>query len=385
MAVAKITNVEFIPVDVQATNWSENTVIVKITDENGLYGIGEADGSPECMKAFFELETEHKWLTNLKESVIGREPMAFRSIWENMYDSTRWVGMRGLGMFAISGIDMALYDLAGKQLNVPAYQLLGGANRNKIAPYYTLYPSVASDATLQEIVDTYKVLFKKARKVGAKAVKVCIMPSCPTTDKEVVWYLRALREALGDDIDMMVDCLYRWTDWQAARWVFEQLKDINLYFVEAALQHDDLVGHRKLAETLSTRLCGAEMSTTRFEAQEWLQQAGISVVQSDYNRCGGLTELIRIEELCEYHNAILMPHNWKTGITSAAARHFGAAMKNAHYIEYLHPEFWQGELTHNLTLNEPQIIDGYLEVSDKPGLGIELNIDYLTRITGHKF
>lgn len=384
MAVSKVVDIEFIPVNVQASNWSENTVIVKITDEHGLFGIGEADGSPECVKAFSELENEHKWLTNLKESVIGREPMAFRSIWDNMYDSSRWVGMRGLGLFAISGIDMALYDLAGKQLGVPAYQLMGGANRTKITPYFTLFPSVSTDATLADIVDAYKVLFKKAHEVGAKAVKVCIMPSCPATDKEVVWYLRTLRELLGDDIDMMVDCLYRWHDWQAARWVFDQLKDTNLYFVEAALQHDDLVGHRKLANAISTRLCGAEMSTTRFEAQDWLQNAGISVVQSDYNRCGGLTELIRIEELCEYHNALLMPHNWKTGITSAAARHFGAIMKTDHYIEYLHPDFWQGELTHNLTLNEPEIIDGSLMVSDKPGLGIELNVEYLTALTGRE-
>ncbi|MDA0106847.1 mandelate racemase/muconate lactonizing enzyme family protein [Vibrio sp. La 4.2.2] len=377
MSVAKITAVEFIPVNVEATNWSENTVIVKVTDENGVYGIGEADGSPEVMKAFSEIETEHKWLSNLKEAVIGREPMAFRSIWENMYDSTRWVGMRGFGMFAISGIDMALYDLAGKQLGVPAYQLMGGKNRDKVTPYFTLYPSVSADATLQDIIDAYAVLFEKAKAVGAKAVKVCIMPSCPATDKQVVWYLRELRNLLSYDIDMMVDCLYRWHDWQSARWVFEQLKDIDLYFVEAALQHDDLIGHKKLAGCLSTRLCGAEMSTTRFEAQEWLQKTDISVVQSDYNRCGGITELLRIEELCEYHNALLMPHNWKTGITSAVARHFGAVMKTEHYIEYLHPEFWYGELTQKLTLNEPPIIDGSIAVSDAPGLGIELNMDYL--------
>ncbi len=381
MSVAKIKSVEFIPVNVEATNWSENTIIVKITDENGVYGIGEADGTPEVIKAFSEAETEHKWLKNIKESVIGREPMAFRSIWESMYDTTRWVGMRGLGMFVISGIDMALYDLAGKQLGVPAYQLMGGQNRDKITPYFTLYPSVPADASLQDIIDAYAVLFDKAKAVGAKAVKVCIMPSCPATDREIVWYLRELRNILGYDIDMMVDCLYRWHDWQAARWTFEQLKDIDLYFVEAALQHDDLIGHKKLSECLSTRLCGAEMSTTRFEAQDWLNNAGISVVQSDYNRCGGITELLRIKELCEYHNAILMPHNWKTGITSAAARHFGAAMKTEHYIEYLHQDFWQGELTHNLTLNEPPIIDGSIAVSNAPGLGIELNYEYLTKIS----
>lgn len=380
-----IVSVEFIPVDVVATNWSENTVIVKVTDENGIYGIGEADGSPECMKAFSEIETEHKWLTNLKEKVIGRDPLEFKAIWDDMYDSSRWVGMRGLGMFAISGIDMALYDLAGKQHNVPAYKLMGGAQKKKFYPYFTLYPSIAGDAPLADIVEAYKPLIKKAKEKKVKAVKVCVMPNDNVTDREVVWYLRELRKLLGYEIDMMVDFLYRWTDWQAARWTLRKLEDIDLYFAEAVLQHDDLEGHRKLAESINTRLCGAEMSTTRFEALEWLKQTGVSVIQSDYNRCGGLTELLRISEMCEIYNAQIMPHNWKTGITSAACRHFAKADKISKYTEYLHPEFWNGTLIQELTLDEPEIIDGALEVSDKPGLGIELNKEFLKKITGIEF
>ena len=211
------------------------------------------------------------------------------------------------------------------------------------------------------------------------------MPSCPATDKEIVIYLRKLRTLLGDEIDMMVDFLYRWTDWQAARWTLNQLDDINLYFAEAVLQHDDLEGHRRLAETINIRLCGAEMSTTRFEALEWLKHSGVSVIQSDYNRCGGITELLRIAEMCEIYGAQLMPHNWKTGITSAACRHFIKANKNSTYTEYLHPEFWNGTLIQNLTLNEPEIINGAIEVSEKPGLGIELNIEFIEQLIGKKF
>ena len=381
----KIVSVEFIPVNVAATNWSENTVIVKITDGNGIYGIGEADGSPECMKAFFEKETEHKWLTNLKESVVGRDPLEFRAIWDAMYDSTRWVGMRGLGMFAISGIDMALYDLAGKQHNVPAYKLMGGAQREKFYPYFTLYPSIAADAPLEEIIEAYKPLIAKAKEKKVKALKVVVMPNSKVSDREVVWYIRELRKLVGNEIDMMVDFLYRWTDWQAARWTLRQLEDVDLYFAEAVLQHDDLEGHRRLAETINTRLCGAEMSTTRFEALEWLKQTGVSVIQSDYNRCGGITELLRISEMCEIYNAQIMPHNWKTGITSAACRHFAKANRISTYTEYLHPEFWNGTLIQELTLDEPEIIEGALEVSEKPGLGIELNKKFLKKVTGIDF
>jgi len=379
----KIASIEFYPINVQATNWSENTVIVKVTDEDGRFGIGEADGSPDCLKAFSEIETEHKWLTNLKDVVIGRDPIEFRAIWDDMYDATRWVGMRGLGLFAISGIDMALYDLAGKQHNLPAYKLMGGRQKEVFYPYFTLYPSIEADAPLDDIVEAYRPLIEKAKSLKVKAVKVCVMPNDKVTDRQIVDYLRKLREIIGFDTDMMVDFLYRWTDWQAARWTLRQLEDIDLYFAEACLQHDDLVGHQKLAASINIRLCGAEMSTTRFEALELLQNGDVSIIQSDYNRCGGLTELIRIGELCDLYGAQLMPHNWKTGITSAACRHFAISNRNSTYTEYLHPEFWNGTLVTEMTLNEPAIVDGAVAVSEKPGLGIDLNQDFIKKILGH--
>jgi L-rhamnonate dehydratase len=114
-----IKSIEFIRVDVPASGWSENTNVIKVTDENGVYGIGEADGPPSVVKAYSELETEHFQLTNICEVAIGRDPMEFKAIWDDMYDKSKWIGSRGIGAFAMSGIDMALYDLAGKQHNLP--------------------------------------------------------------------------------------------------------------------------------------------------------------------------------------------------------------------------------------------------------------------------
>ena len=135
-----IKSIEFIKLDAPASGWSENTNIVKVTDENGLYGIGEADGTPNVIKAYGDLETEHFQLTNIKEVAIGRDPMEFKAIWDDMYDKSKWIGSRGIGIFAMSGIDMALYDLAGKQHNLPVYKLLGGKYKNEVTPYFTLYP-----------------------------------------------------------------------------------------------------------------------------------------------------------------------------------------------------------------------------------------------------
>ena len=376
-----IARIEFIPIDVQATNWSENTVIVKVTDEKGRYGLGEADGPPGALKSFSEIEDEHKWLKNVCNVLIGKDPLEFEANWTEMYESTRWIGMRGLGMFAISGIDMALYDLAGKQLNLPAYKLLGGRQKRKFSPYFTLYPSIEADADLSDIIDAYRPILDKTKERGCKAVKVCVMPNDSVSDRDIVDYLKKLREIIDFDTDMMVDFLYRWNDWQAAKWTLNKLKGIDLYFAEACLNHDDIKGHRKLAESVKTRVCGAEMSTSRFEALQWLKEGKVSVIQSDYNRCGGLTELRKIKEFCDIYNAQLMPHNWKTGITGAAARHFSITNKHAQYSEYLHSDFWDGELM-QLVVNEPPIIDGCLDVGELPGLGIELNREFFKKVAG---
>lgn len=380
-----IKTIEFIKLDVPATGWSENTTIVKVTDENGMYGIGEADGSPNVIKAYSELETEHFQLTNICEVAIGRDPMEFKAIWDDMYDKSKWVGSRGIGIFAMSGIDMALYDLAGKQHNLPAYKLLGGKYRDVVTPYFTLYPSHnMENPTADDYIRMYAPLIEKAKMKKCKAVKVCLSPGVISLydDKEVVRFIKALRAQLGDDIKLLIDFLYRWNDWQAARWTLNKLEDADIYLAEAVLQHDDLEGHKKLANTVSTRIGACEMMTTHYEIMEWVKNTNISAIQLDCNRAGGLTAIMRIQEMCDNYNVQLMPHGWATGITGAAMRHFGMASRTSMHPEYLHSDFWPGELINNLTLDDPEIIDGTLAGSEAPGLGMKINKEYFKAKTG---
>jgi L-alanine-DL-glutamate epimerase-like enolase superfamily enzyme len=380
-----IKTIEFIKLDVPATGWSENTTVVKVTDENGVYGLGEADGSPSVIKAYSELETEHFQLTNICEVAIGRDPIEFKAIWDDMYDKSKWVGSRGIGIFAMSGIDMALYDLAGKQHNLPAYKLLGGKQREAVTPYFTLYPSHdMENPTVDDYIRMYEPLTAKAKDRKCKAVKVCLSPGVISLhdDKEVVRFLKTLRAQLGDDIKLIVDFLYRWNDWQAARWTLNKLEDADIYLAEAALQHDDLEGHKKLANAVSTRIGACEMMTTQYEIMEWVKNTNISAIQLDYNRAGGLTAIMRIQELCDNYNVQLMPHGWATGITMAAMRHFGMASRTSMYPECLHKDFWPGELINNLTLDDPEIIDGTVACSEAPGLGMKIDKEYFRQKTG---
>ena len=184
---------------------------------------------------------------------------------------------------------------------------------------------------------------------------------------------------LGDDILMAIDFGYRWHGWHDALLVLDRIADCDIYFAEATLQHDDLAGHARLAAQSSIRICGAEAAATRWEIREWLDRGGVAVVQPNIGRGGGLTEIRRIADMCELHGAEIVPHGWKTGITSAVGRHFQAACPAAPLFEYVSPQVFDSPLRRELVTPEPAIVDGLMELPTAAGLGIELNEELVER------
>jgi L-rhamnonate dehydratase len=199
------------------------------------------------------------------------------------------------------------------------------------------------------------------------------------SDAELVDLIRQGRRMLGPDILMALDFGYRWRSWHDAEWVLDRAGDCDIYFAEATLQHDDLEGHARLAAQSAIRICGAEASATRWEVREWLVRAKVSVVQPNIGRCGGLTEIRRIADLCELQGAEVVPHGWKTGITSAVGRHFQAACPAAPLFEYVSPKVFDSPLRRELVSPEPTLRDGLMDLPTAPGLGIELNEELIER------
>jgi L-rhamnonate dehydratase len=200
------------------------------------------------------------------------------------------------------------------------------------------------------------------------------------TDRELVDLIKRGRKMLGDDILMAVDFGYRWHNWHDALWVLERVTDCDIFFAEATLQHDDLEGHAQLAQRSSIRIGGAEAAATRWEIYEWLTRGKVGVVQPNIGRGGGLTEIRRIADLCELMGAEVVPHGWKTGITSAVGRHFQAACGPAPVFEYVSPKVFDSLLRRELVSPEPAVVEGYMELPDRPGLGIELNEELVERL-----
>jgi L-alanine-DL-glutamate epimerase-like enolase superfamily enzyme len=381
---SKIDRIEVIPVvsPVQSANdldGTTDTVIVKVFDQDGRYGFGEADAPPAVVKSFLEMPTAHLWSRNASEMLIGQDPLEIAALWQKLYDGTFWPGRRGLGIHALSAIDIALHDLAGKQLGVPAYKLMGGARRDKLRPYCTIYPGLAQGRSIGELMKEIGRQFDAALKAGFRAVKMEVLFYDLVTDSELIGLIGQGRKILGDNVLMAVDFGYRWHNWHDALFVLERIADHNIFFAEATLQHDDLEGHARLAEKSSIRICGAEAAATRFEIKEWLMVGKVGVVQPNIGRGGGLTEIRRIADLCELLGAEVVPHGWKTGITSAVGRHFQAACPASPVFEYVSPHVFDSPLRRELVSPEPLVVDGFMDLPAGPGLGIDLNEDLVSR------
>lgn len=376
--MSKIAKVDVIPISMPAhsgkdCDGSVDTLVVRIWDEDGRCGIGECDAPPTVVKAFIEMPTAHIWSQNSVELLIGRDPLEIKAIWESIYDGTVYPGRRGLGIHALSAIDIALHDLAAKQIGAPVYKLMGGARREFLRPYATIFPGMPLGRAIGELMDIELGLMRKAVELGYRDLKMEVLFYDLVSDAQLVELIKEGRKAIGDDITMMLDFGYRWRDWHAAKWVLDRVADCNIYFAEATLQHDDLLGHARLSQQTDIRICGAEHAVTRFEIREWIETGKVAVVQPDINRCGGLTEIRRISEMAELYGVQVIPHGWKTGITAACGRHFQAATINAEVFEFLSPHLYDSPLRRDLVSPEPTIVNGRMELPSGPGLGVALN------------
>ncbi|MGQ0485396.1 MAG: mandelate racemase/muconate lactonizing enzyme family protein [Hyphomicrobiales bacterium] len=383
--VCPISRVEVIPLAVPDADRSDldglvDTVIVKVHDEAGSYGFGETDAPPGVIKAFIETPAAHAWSRNISEILIGEDPVEITALWQKMYEGTFWHGRRGLGLHAIGALDIALHDLAGKQLGLPVYKLMGGARRPHLEPYCTIYPGLAHGRSIAALMKEIGRQFDKALAIGFRAVKMEVLFYDLVSDADLVKCIEDGRRMLGDGITMALDFGYRWKSWHDARRVLERIAGCNVYFAEATLQHDDLDGHARLAAVSPIRICGAEASAGRHEIREWIERGRVAVVQPNIARSGGFTEIRRIAEMADMAGVQVIPHGWKTGITAAAGRHFQAACPASPYFEYVSPHVFDSMLRRELTAPEATLTDGVMALPEGPGLGIALNEDLVDRL-----
>src|SRR5438105_8820804 len=332
-----------------------NTIIEVVTDE-GLVGVGSYMASKALVEAAVKL---------LRPMLIGERADEPSRVSERLRQSTFWQGRGGAVEHAISGIDIALWDLMGKVCNQPVARLLGGYYRDKIKPYGSILfdePGPLRETLRQTVARGFKAIKLGWRPFGRRDRK---------TDELLI---KTAREAVGPGVELMVDAGGSEQFWpHGYKWALETAKMLAGYDVvwfEEALPPDDLEGFIELRRHAPLPIATGEVLTRRQSFRPFIERGAVDVIQPDCTKCGGITEAWRIAWMAYEHNVPYVPHGWNTAIGLAADLHLVAAVPVARYVEYLTPCVYLDEL-----ITEPFRPDaeGCLTVPDKPGLGIELN------------
>ncbi|NDJ52233.1 MAG: mandelate racemase/muconate lactonizing enzyme family protein [Chloroflexi bacterium] len=385
MTYSPITEVEVFVLEAKTALLGEDldsaaeTLIVRIHDEEGRVGVGETDSASPAVQALIMMAGPHSLSMGLRQILIGKDPVQIGAIWDLLAASTVYNGSLGVARHALAAIDIALHDLAGKQLERPAFHLLGGARRTHVEPYATLYGGSVNGRSLTQMIDAMAELVDRALAHGFRSIKYEALFEDLASDRHLVDIIKSVRSQIGSDVRLLIDFGYRWTDWRDALWTLNRLETADIWLAEATLQHDDYPSHAKLAQRVETRVGGGEFAASLQECRNWLEVGKVDCLQPDVARAGGLTEMRRITELAEQHGAIVVPHCWKTGINFAAASHLQAASRNVPLVEMFVPGFFPSTLREELVSPEPELIDGKIKLPDAPGLGVLLADEILTK------
>ncbi len=369
--------------DPAACSSAQDDIVVVVHTDEGIVGIGEVDTNPWVARAAIEAPGTHCMGLGLKQMLVGEDPLQPEALWEKMYIGSAMTGRRGAGICAMGALDMALWDIRGKALGQPCWQLLGGAARQSLTPYASLLP--VGD-TLEE---HRRGLIEKglaAKEAGFQAAKMEVCLKGPyshnglqESDKAVIEIVAACREALGPDMVMMVDVAYAWQDAKAALRVLKELEAFDLFFLETPLPIDDLDGYAWLADHSPIRIAAGEWQNTRFEFIDLLDRGRVDVAQPDVGRVGGLTEARRVADLVAGRGRLMVPHCWKTGIGIAASAHLAAISSRCPYIEYLPRHLSDSVLRDELADDGLRMLNGQVQLPDKPGLGVEVDLKALRK------
>jgi L-alanine-DL-glutamate epimerase-like enolase superfamily enzyme len=367
--------------DVGATSSAQDTVVVEVETDEGLIGIGETDLNAWIARACIEAPGTHTMDRGLKSMLLGRDPLDPEAIWQELYVGTAMTGRRGALINAIGAIDIALWDIAGQAAGVPSWRLLGEQAHEALTPYASLQPEVTS---LDAYVSSMTSWATRARGLGFTAAKLEATFDGPYAhkglsgpDEWVVEVVRAVREAAGPEMTLMVDVQYAFDSVERALAAAEAIAPYDVFFLETPLWVDDLAGYAELARRSPVRIAQGEWLTTRFEFQALIEGGCVQVAQPDIGRVGGLTEARRVARMAAEHDLLVVPHAWKTGISVAVAAHLAMVTPHMPFFEFLPAELCESRLRKELVHDELVYRDGKLGVPSRPGLGFELNRDAL--------
>ena len=351
---------EAAPRDGLANIPTRDVFLVKVHTDEGITGSGEGFAL-SSLKSTAVLVEE-----TLAPLIIGKDPMMIEELWNLMYQQTFRYGRRGILIAGLSAIDIALWDILGKKTGLPVYKLLGGANPSLI-PYasagYYMEGKTVEDLAHEAL---------SYRQMGFGVMKMKIGGASMAEDQERI---HAVREAAGDDFRLAVDANNAY-DFNDALKMARFCEREDLFFFEEPLSPEFMEDSKRLADAVDVPIAGYETQLTRYGMRDFITNNAVDIVQVDAIWSGGLTECRKTAILASTWNKTIIPH-FSAGIVSLIANiHLGMGVHNCKYMEYT---LDKNPLRDELGMEPLKMENGVVKVSDKPGLGIELNEDTLRK------
>jgi len=351
----------------QAWYNSRTILILEIRTDEGIIGWGEAFGPAFVNKSIIE-----NIYTPL---LIGQDPLDNEVIWEKLYNYLQDHGQKGTVIESISAIDIALWDIKGKYMNLPVYQAMGGAFRNKLKAYATGFYHHDVDNQTEELVCEAKKYIKQ----GFDALKIKIGFGIEDDIKNV----QAIRKAVGKNIEIMIDANHAYNSSTAIK-LGKQVEKYEITWFEEPVPPEDKSGYLEVKDNLTIPIAGGEAEFTRYGFNELINRRCVDIIQADCTAMGGLSEYKKITTLATIQNIQCYPHVWGSSIAVSAGIHasfnqpdFPRSLNSSEvYLELDRtPNVFRDELADE----EIKIEDGYIPLPDKPGLGITINRDLIEK------
>lgn len=345
------------------TSSCQDSVLVRVRTRDGLEGIGEADASPEVVKAVIDAPYSNNIACGLRELLIGEDARRHQWLWERMYRRTLFFGRRGAAIAAMAAVDMALWDLCGKRYGEPIHRLLGGAHHQRLRAYASSLFGVDGIAT--------RDLAQRWRAAGYRAVKFGWEPmgQSERLDRELVAGARA---GLGEDAELLIDAGCVW-DARTALTRAQAFHAQRIGWLEEPLRPDDVEGYRWLRDRSPVPIAAGEEECGAASFRPLLDAQALDIYQVDISRCG-FTDAAYLRRRVEEIGARVCNHCYTSAITVAASLQWLATCRDAFLFEDCVED---SPLRHGLTQERVAAVEGMIEVPDRPGLGVTLDEEFV--------
>ena len=356
----------------------DGEAFVRVYTDEGLVGLGEVFAVPPGV-AKAVLDGPDSFFGHL---LVGEDPIPSERLWTKLYNSMLHGNRRGWAVICIGAVDVALWDIYGKAVNRPTYQLLGGAERSEhqiwseghrqeVVPYCTMW---ARDMSREGLIKEQMEKVIKVRDLGFRAVKI---EPCSSSPETVVDLARLARQELGADRTLCVDVGYLWNDVGMALKIADQLAELDVFFLETPFPVDFLEAYARLTAKSRVRIAVGEHTVTRWEFLALMDRGGVHVVQPYATTVGGLTEARRVVDLAMPRGALVCPGNWGSQVLGSANVQLAAFSPVTPLIEYAPAQVYWSPLRKAIQEVGLPVVNGAISLPTSAGNGVELPSDLI--------